>query len=234
MSAARYDGASITISNWGRFNDRKDVKHPSWFRLDHDMVADPEFYELSDGEFRAWIYILSRASKKNAEGEFRAVYSHADRVCRVSATSLNGAIEKLSKLGILTVDGTRTVRERPNVPATDETNGRDETALPPLAEIWNQKRDPRLPGVKSMDRGGKRYRACLSRWERNPDPNYWAAVVERVNRSRFCLGENDRGWKADIEFLCRPDSAEKILEGKYDRGAKGSPINTTPIDLEAL
>lgn len=41
-------------------------------------------------------------------------------------------------------------------------------------------------------------------------------AIERIGRSRFCRGENDRGWRADIDFLCQPKSFVSILEGKYD------------------
>ncbi|XNO42712.1 DNA replication protein [Sinorhizobium meliloti] len=41
-------------------------------------------------------------------------------------------------------------------------------------------------------------------------------AIERIGRSRFCRGENDRGWRADLDFLCQPKSFVSILEGKYD------------------
>ncbi|WP_318855172.1 MULTISPECIES: DNA replication protein [Sinorhizobium] len=41
-------------------------------------------------------------------------------------------------------------------------------------------------------------------------------AVERIGHSRFCRGENDRGWRADLDFLCQPKSFISILEGKYD------------------
>jgi len=40
-------------------------------------------------------------------------------------------------------------------------------------------------------------------------------AIEIAAKTPFCLGKNDRGWKADFEFLLRPDSIAKILEGKY-------------------
>ena len=37
-----------------------------------------------------------------------------------------------------------------------------------------------------------------------------------ANNSDFLIGENDRGWKADFDFIMRPDKATAILEGKYN------------------
>jgi len=34
--------------------------------------------------------------------------------------------------------------------------------------------------------------------------------------SAFCRGENDRGWRADLDFLCQPKSFNGLIEGKYD------------------
>lgn len=45
--------------------------------------------------------------------------------------------------------------------------------------------------------------------------NYEQAL-ELASRSAFLRGENDRGWKADLEFFLKPDSIAKILEGKYN------------------
>jgi uncharacterized protein YdaU (DUF1376 family) len=44
-----------------------------------------------------------------------------------------------------------------------------------------------------------------------------------ANKSDFLIGNNDRGWKADFDFLIKPDKAVSILEGKYNnKNQKGS------------
>jgi hypothetical protein len=46
------------------------------------------------------------------------------------------------------------------------------------------------------------------------------------NRCGF-FGGNDRGWRPDLEFLLRPESVTKIIEGKYgSRGGNGKPHRT--------
>ena len=37
-----------------------------------------------------------------------------------------------------------------------------------------------------------------------------------ANKSDFLTGNNDRNWKADFDFVIRPDKAVSILEGKYN------------------
>jgi predicted transcriptional regulator len=41
-------------------------------------------------------------------------------------------------------------------------------------------------------------------------------ICEIANKSEFLIGNNDRGWKADFDFLLRIDKANAILEGKYN------------------
>lgn len=41
-------------------------------------------------------------------------------------------------------------------------------------------------------------------------------AIGAVERSRFCRGENDRGWRANIDFLLQPSSFTKLTEGTYD------------------
>lgn len=41
-------------------------------------------------------------------------------------------------------------------------------------------------------------------------------ICKIANESDFLIGKNDRGWKADFDFLLRTDKANAILEGKYN------------------
>lgn len=47
----------------------------------------------------------------------------------------------------------------------------------------------------------------------------------KANQTNFLVGNNDRNWKADIDFLLRVDKATSILEGKYDTIGKTSGIS---------
>lgn len=91
--------------------------------------------------------------------------------------------------------------------------------LPEIALLWNELIDERLPKIREMAHNSARRTACDKRWDERPDRAYWTSVIEKINSTPFCLGTNKRGWKADIEFLTRPDNHAKILEGKYDWSA---------------
>ena len=82
----------------------------------------------------------------------------------------------------------------------------------PLAALWNQNRG-KLSGILSCK--GNRLKHAKARWKENPSECFWLEVIKKICDSSFCNGENDRGWKADFDFLIKPDTATKVLEGKY-------------------
>ena len=50
-------------------------------------------------------------------------------------------------------------------------------------------------------------------------------ICIKANQSNFLIGENDRGWKADFDFVTRTDKAMQILEGKYESKSKKQATN---------
>ena len=49
-------------------------------------------------------------------------------------------------------------------------------------------------------------------------------VFEKVSKSKFLNGDNDRKWKADFDWIIKPANRVKILEGKY---SNGDPVKPT-------
>lgn len=44
----------------------------------------------------------------------------------------------------------------------------------------------------------------------------WRIAMDRVRASPFLCGENERGWRASLDFLLKPDNIAKLMEGTYD------------------
>lgn len=89
---------------------------------------------------------------------------------------------------------------------------------PEIYSIWNE-HGGGLPKASGLS--PKRLAACNARWNENPDSKYWTDLVRKVAANEFLSGQNDRGWKATIDWFTRPDSHLKINEGTYDRKAAG-------------
>ena len=90
----------IEICNWDKYNTRKDIKNPSWFAFNNRMIEDADIYELTDGEFRAWVYCLSRASQNN-NAIAKIDTRHAERVSRIDPKDISKMIEKMESVHII-------------------------------------------------------------------------------------------------------------------------------------
>ncbi len=91
-----------------------------------------------------------------------------------------------------------------------------------LSALWNEHRATCQPAVdaKHFRPNSRRWRSAQARLSEHP-PEYWRDVIERVARSSFCRGEVEsrdgrKSWVANFDFLVRPDSHVKVLEGRYD------------------
>lgn len=47
-------------------------------------------------------------------------------------------------------------------------------------------------------------------------------VVQRVGGSPYLMGVNDRGWRATIDWILRPNNYDKILTGNYERSGSNA------------
>jgi uncharacterized protein YdaU (DUF1376 family) len=83
-----------------------------------------------------------------------------------------------------------------------------------VLEAWQARMVPQgFPPVRKMTTARKRQlRARL----RDSTFDEWQQAMGALERSAFCRGENDRGWRADFDFLLQPKSFTKLLEGAYD------------------
>lgn len=48
----------------------------------------------------------------------------------------------------------------------------------------------------------------------------WEAALEKLGDSAFLLGDNDRNWKVDFDFLITQNKFTKLMEGGYDANEK--------------
>ncbi len=99
-----------------------------------------------------------------------------------------------------------------------EGKGRE---LPKEVELWN-KMCGELPKVIAVN--DERMRHLRSRRQ----DSFWVAnlesAIKRIMASDFCKGKNDRGWKADFDWILQPNTAAKIMEGKYDNRKPTKPV----------
>lgn len=94
--AVQYFYQDIRVLKWAKHNERGDVKRPHWFRVDMGIADDPDLYDFSGEEFRAWIYILAMCCRKNSD-VVRINVVHAKTSGRIKIASLKSAFKKLER-----------------------------------------------------------------------------------------------------------------------------------------
>ena len=89
---------------------------------------------------------------------------------------------------------------------------------------------------------GTREKQLQSRWREDPERQnlrWWANLFARISQSSFLIGNNEKGWKADLGWITKQSSMIKILEGKYDDKkdvgfVKRQPMSTKERDARRL
>lgn len=74
----------------------------------------------------------------------------------------------------------------------------------------------KLPSCRTMPQKRKK---AVQNFLKDFTQEQWEEICKAANESEFLTGGNDRGWKANIDFLLRPDKAVKALEGAYTRAS---------------
>lgn len=220
----------VEIIKWDKYNARSDVKHPTWFRMDHSLFDDPQLFELNGYDLLTFIYLLSLASKKSAAA-VNISPNHAEKVGRIPKKFLKSAIAKLAEVGVIRTDADVHDRMRTDTSSTLQTLQTDKTdntdtgraeSLFELAALWNETIGEGFPKVEECN--GTRLTHARARWKAKPQPQYWIEVFRKVSQNDFLSGGGDKGWVATFDWIVKPGNAAKVMEGTYDRkpGANGS------------
>lgn len=116
------------------------------------------------------------------------------------------------------------------VPAADVPRGTPQLALVPevqndggvpTEEILKLYHElcPKLPKVKTFDSG--RRKAVGARWREDKTRQtlaWWRRFFSFVNnKCPFLVGDNDRQWRANFDFLMKKQNMRKVIENGYSK-----------------
>ena len=103
----------ITVVNWDKYQGRKDIERPHWFRFENGLWRDEQFYRFASQEKWVWVCMLSYCSERGSG----TVSFDVDWFCSqagVSEEILKSSIDKLVLRGCITADspGKKPLRRR--------------------------------------------------------------------------------------------------------------------------
>ena len=84
--------------------------------------------------------------------------------------------------------------------------------------MWNELA-ARCGLAKAEKLTDKRMKALGCRMKDAGSVQRFGEVIARIEHTPWMLGENDRGWRADLDFVCQQSSFVKLMEGAYERSA---------------
>ena len=97
----------------------------------------------------------------------------------------------------------------------DMSSGDDALKVEDVVEAWNDLAQAR--GLAKIARITENRRRQIKARIREYQPEDWSTALAAIYNSKFLCGENDRGWKADFDFLLQPKSFVKLIEGAYNK-----------------
>jgi hypothetical protein len=100
-------------------------------------------------------------------------------------------------------------------------------------ELWNELA-LRIGLSQARTLTPQRRKSLIARMREHGGLPAWRTALANVERSAFLQGENDRGWRADLDFLLTASKFTKVVEGTYGNGAHAKPKESNLERLDRL
>lgn len=92
-----------------------------------------------------------------------------------------------------------------------------------IKDIYNQN-CTNLPQIQKLT---EKREKSIDKFLKEFTEEQFIKICQIANSNDFLTGDNERGWKADFDFIMRIDKATAIIEGKY---SSKKTENTTKKD----
>ena len=189
------------------YGDEAEVARQIGMRVNVQEVAqvlEDFFYAGEDGRWRhdrcdAEITHFRQKSEKASN----AGKASAQRRCNVRSTDVQPTNNQEPI----------TNNQQPN--KEDMSSGDDALTVDDVVEAWNSLAGDR--GLAKIVKLTENRRRQIKARIREYDAEDWSTAMAAIYNSKFLCGENDRGWKADFDFLLQPKSFVKLIEGAYNK-----------------
>lgn len=232
----------IKFNNWNKYQPRKDIKNPWWFAFKNDFYTNHNFHKFTNDERLCFVYLLCEASKTSTNGEFELDVEFASRVFNMPKKLIFQTIEKLEEKGVCTTSVQNPYANRTESVPTEQyitqqnntthtcppadagmagegvesstsTNQSDNYEPLPkpdeVLQVWNDNCGI-LPKASVIN--PKRAKAVKAALAINADAETWAVAIRLLSASKHHRGENERGWKADIDFFLQSGQFPKWID----------------------
>lgn len=211
----------LRVKNFDRFQHYKD-RSPPWIKLYNSLLDDYAFTKLPDASRSHLLAIWLLASRTE-----NRIPCDAEWIRGAIKASGPVDLEILVNAGFLVMDQDCSIlladrkqdarpekRERERESRVEESPIGDSCPLREAFDAWNAiAEETSLPVARVLTAARKA--GIKSRLADCGGIEEWRMVIAKVRDSPFLRGVNDRGWKADLDFLLQPKSFNRLMDGGY-------------------
>ena len=225
----------LTIRNWSKFQHYKD-RNPPWIKLSTSTFQNYEFSCLQDASKLLAVCIWTLASR-SSDGSVPADFDWIKTQSCLGSTITIEHLKELINQGFI-IDASNMLADCKQ-PARPETYREEAYSKETEGEILSPSGDRdveeaiSLYNLMAKENGlsiaqkvnGVRPKKLRARLKDCGGIEGWKVALEKVATNPWLKGENDKGWRADLDFMLQEKSFTKIMEGAYERGKGGGTGN---------
>jgi len=217
----------LQIKNWEKFQHYKE-RNPPWIKLYHTTLDDYEYSCLQDASKLLLISLWMLAGKMNNK-----IPADPNWIQQKAMLKNKISLKPLIDAGFVTVfkNDSKMIAScyQDDRPETETETETEEVTPTPSNNIPYQKIVdlyhevlPELPRVKILTptRKSQIKARWLSKYKLSDGTpidtlDFWKGYFEFVSKSKFLMGQNDRNWKPDLEWLTKESKFAGVIEGKH-------------------
>lgn len=219
----------IEIKDFAKYLKRSDIKTPTWFAVEHNLLLHPDFFDVKGDEVKAFFWILGTAIHLNSK-HIKVFPDLCASQIGIKKSSVHLCIEKLKGKRFSVRDCTgdfgptcttgqdSTHKNSTHKNSTGIIQGKaDEPEHLKLVAIWNEHRGI-LPAISKVTDARKK--KMQKAWPQFTAEE-WTSIVKRVSENKFLTGQTDKSdWKASFDWLLgekeKTPNYIRVHEGNYD------------------
>jgi hypothetical protein len=184
----------LFLKNWYKHNWTDSPYIDKTLREEISEIKNEEFKKILTERYNARKTVKTKKSTK-LDGSY------------VAPATIDAVIEPVEQISF--PGGTEESFCAPVVEEVEE----DSVPYKKIVDMWN---DICVSFGRVRAYSGKRKTSISARWREFGDLDIFRQVFENTENSNFMKGGNDRGWKADFDWVMCPTNFQKVLENKYD------------------
>ena len=213
-----FDSGILVIKHW-RINNylRGDRYRPTQFQKEFNMLENHEnkAYQLKS----EWSTIgIPLVNPDKIRIDKNRIEKNREEENSIEDTKMSLKTDKIDKMSLKTDN--LSSKDSLAIASPTPTENKKEV-FNNFLNIYNEECTNLPKCLKITEKRKVAINKCL---KEKIDEEVFREICIKANQSNFLIGENDRNWKADFDFVTRSDKAMQILEGKYENRQKSNNI----------